>query len=128
MVKLNFSHLCEYASILDNGTPIIIGIFSKMTAPSLPIIRDNISLVLNFNMDDKETHHLKLLMKSPSGKEIMPVFKRDIGPVKELGESFGFLLDIGKLKIEEEGIFNIEIIVDDKTLGKLPFTFNISKK
>ncbi|XOB42524.1 MAG: DUF6941 family protein [Candidatus Nealsonbacteria bacterium] len=128
MVRLNFSHLCEYASILENGTPVIIGIFSKMTASSLPVIRNNTSLILNFSMDDKDTHHLKVVIKSPSDKEIMPAFKRDIGPVKELDESFGFLVNIRNLKIEEEGTFNVEIIVDDKTLKKIPLTFNILKK
>jgi len=128
MVRLNFSHLCEYASILDNGTPIIIGIFSEMTAPFLPVVRNNVSLVLNFSMEDKDTHHLKVTIKSPSDKEIMPAFERDIGPVEELDKRLGVLVSIGNLKIEEEGTFNIEIIVDDKTLEKVPFIFNISKK
>lgn len=128
MVKLNFAHLCEYASILQNGTPIIIGIFSEISASSLPVTRINTALVLNFNIDDKDSHRVKITIKSPSGKEIMTPFQRDIGPVKDVNQNLGIVLSIGNIKIEEEGMFNVEIIVDDKVLRKLPFTFSISKK
>jgi len=127
MVKLNFAHLCEYASILENGTPILAGIFSRMSGSSLPATRSNTSLVLNFSIDDKNTHSLNLVIKSPSGKEIIPPLKRDIGPVVRPDKNLGVLVNIGNLKIEEEGTFNVEIIVDDKILEKLPFTFNLLK-
>ena len=126
MVKLNYAHLCDYAFILGNGTPAIIGIFSEIKASSLPIIRTTTSIAINLFVDDEDVHSLDVSIISPSGKPVISPFKQSI---QKKGNSLGIgsMINIGSLRLEEEGIYKISIEVDEKLLKTLLFSITIIK-
>ena len=127
MIKLNFAHLCEYAFILNNNTPGIIGIFSKITSKSKPVIRDNIAVILNINPNDTDEHIVRIVLKSPSGSETLNPIEGEIGPAYNKDQSLGLIINIQNIKLEEEGVYNIEIFVDEKRIETLSFTFEVEK-
>ncbi|NQV00451.1 MAG: hypothetical protein HQ538_06955 [Parcubacteria group bacterium] len=126
MVKLNFAHICEYASILRNGNPIISGIFSEIIARSLPYTHPGMFFVLEFSVDDKNSHSLEIIVKSPTGEKIAPSFKQSIESLRDKKAKTGVVLELRNLKINKEGKYNIETIIDNKTLGTSSFI--VSKK
>ena len=70
--------------------------------------------------DDEDNHSLGVSIISPSGKPVIPPFNQDIKKEKnKLG--IGSMISIGSLKLEEEGTYKIEIMVDEKLLETLLF-------
>ncbi len=126
MLKLNFFHLCEYASILRNGTPLIAGIFSNIRCSSFPF-RKNFYLVLDFTIKDKKGSLISLEIQSPSGKKVLSGFKRTIPEEKvSKSEKYGMIIEIPGVKIAEEGDFKIKVFSNKDLLKKIKF--NVTKK
>ena len=127
MIKLNYAHLCEYAFIKDNGTPGIIGIFSRIKSKLKSITLNNIALVLNIIPGDTNKHKLNIIIKSPSKKTSFK-FEDDIGLIDKKTQSLGTIINIQNLKLNEEGKYNVEIMINKKKIESLPLLFEIEKK
>lgn len=119
-MKLNFIHLCEYGLITDRGLPGIIGIFTGIQTPGFPAVHPSITVALNIQVDDHETHKVTIKIKAPSGKEIIKPFEQKIGPADAPEQGLGLLATIVNIKFEEAGVHEILILVDGQELKKLP--------
>ena len=86
------------------------------------------SFVLELDIDDKNSHSLEIIVKSPSDKKIAPSFERSIDSLEGKKRKVGVVLEIGSLKISEEGKYNIETIVDSKPLKISSFIVTVQKK
>lgn len=120
-MKLNFVHLCEYGFITNKGLPGIIGIFNRIEGSNFPIIYPSMTVVLSIQVNDKELHEVSIGIKTPSGKEIIKPINKSIGPADNEEQGLGLLATINNIKFEEEGDYEILILVDGKEMGIIPF-------
>lgn len=125
MTKLNFAHLCDHAFVLD-GRPSLIGMLDTIVSDIKPLKRD-IYLVANFKSEDKEKHKVRISMESPSGKEVREPHKVSFGPPENIGDSYGFIIKIPDIMLEEEGEYKVLIFVDDKEIKTIHFSFELKK-
>ncbi len=125
MVKLVFLHLSDYAFLLENGTPGIVGIFVKLRASKLPAIRNNIGAVAKFSFGE-EIKSCSVMMKifSPDGEVVAESSEAKIGPSS--GKELGFVTNIPSVKMEKDGTYTAEIYVDSKKIGEECFTLEIA--
>lgn len=128
MIKFNFAHICEDVYLLQNGTPAVIGIFSEIIGENKPIIRPKMALILNFTPNDKEPHIIDIVIKSPSGEKIKEYKGNKVGLQEEQDQNLGFIMDFYNIKLEEEGVYNFEIFIDNNLITTLPLVFTVKTK
>ena len=128
MVKLSFAHLCEYTFLLANRTPGVVGIFSKLKADALPAYRDNIGVIAQFDIDDDDAHQIQMIIRSPSGKVLRDTNLRELDSInKQTDQVVGYIINLGPLKLEEEGDYTVDILVDQKSMGTRSFNLIVKK-
>lgn len=127
MVSLNFAHICEYAFLLENKSPGIIGVFSNIETSKVPLLVPHITVIVNIKPNDTNPHKLLMTVKSPSEKEVLKPLQKEVGPVESADKNFGLIINIANLKLEEEGIYNFDIFIDGKKLTNLFFRLQIKK-
>jgi len=119
MVKIYLSHLCDYAAILHDGKPAIIGIFDEIISKSKPIVR-NFSIIFSIIPQDTNSHKTGIKIKSPSGKEVGKPLEGNLGPASRKDKKIGMIINVERLKLEEEGEYTIEISIDGEVVETLP--------
>ncbi len=129
MNKLNYVLFCEYGIVsLDNRIPSFIGVFSKLTTQALPFTKERISVAVNFSLDSLEkdiAHDLDISVKSPSGKGVKS-FKQKTEP-SSTDSSIGVLFTVNNAEFNEEGIYNFEILLDNKKIGVASLNIVLNK-
>ncbi len=126
MPKLTLALLCEYAFLLQNGTPGIIGIFTGIQAKEIPAVRPTTALVIEFQPEEKKKYNVEIICKSPSGKDVIEKQNHILNgdsPKKRAG----LIVNLSNLTLREEGEYRIDIFVDGNKAGDLPFNFSIVK-
>jgi len=123
----NFAHICENASITSDGRVNILGIFTSIIASSKLFVYGPFSVVFNFTPGDKNPHELKILIRSLSNEDIFN-FDDKIGPATDDNSALGYILNIRRVKLEEEGEHFIVFYVDNNLIHKLSFNFIVKTK
>ncbi len=126
-MKINFAHICESAFIIQNGTPGVIGIFSRIKSQALPAFRDNTTIIVNFGPNDKKQHIVSVSGKSPSGIEIVKPVDQKVGPSLNENSNLGMILEIKNIEFNEVGRYLFEIFIDGNKLGILPLDLELLK-
>lgn len=119
MLEINFAHVCESAYFLENKTPAIIGIFSRIFTKELPLVIPRVTIIVEFIPSDKEIYNIEIQFISPSNK-VITSFKSSIGPPEEGDERLGIVTDLSNIKLEEEGKYQVKILSADKELKTIP--------
>jgi len=120
--KLNFLHICDTAFLSNNGNLNIIGIFEKILAAKLPATHPRLTIVANIGGLAGE-HNFEIKIVSPKGKEIVKINGGFTLP--KTGDNFGLINSVGNLKIEEKGVYRVEVSADKKSMGYTTFNVEI---
>lgn len=115
-MNTNYIHLCEYATLTQEGKPTFVEVFSGIKTPSLPMQKD-MYLVANFT--NSEETSLNIVLKDPSGEEILNPFNEDVPAVENSGQ--GLMLRLKNVKLETEGEHKFNFYADEELVGSTTF-------
>lgn len=124
--KLNFLHVCDYASFSEGGKLNILGIFENINASKIPYIHPQMFVVLNI-----------LIKKAGNYKKIVTRFVQDNNKTEIARTEFpmnikmppakgefriGSVGQLNSVKFKEYGGYKIQIFVDEYLIGEKKIT------
>lgn len=117
--KLNFSFLCDYASVSREGKLSMAGIFENINVRTLPTHHPLMFIVTNIggvNNSDKFT--CKLVLNDQSQKQLASISQEvRVDPQ----HNFGFIGQFVNIRFETIGEYAIKFFIDNKEIGTHPF-------
>jgi hypothetical protein len=124
MPSINWVYLCDYAYLDAAGKMSVIGMFEFIKAPQLPLSWPQIYVAVYLTASEGEEFRLKVLITSPSKKEIrkIEVQAKGVSAIPgSIGKAANIFLPIGfyNLKFSETGEYHIEIFVDDTPIHSI---------
>lgn len=125
MPSINWVYLCDYAFMDASGKMSVIGMFEFVRASHLPLNWPQLYLATHLTVSQGEQFKLKVLITSPSKKEIakVEVQAQSSTPVLGgVGTAQNIFLPVGffSLKFSETGEYHIEMFVDDNPIHSIP--------
>jgi hypothetical protein len=123
-VKLNFAHICDYASFGEGGKLNILGIFKNINAAKFPVIHPQMFIVANILVDTAGTYkEIIKLVREEDGIEIITPFEFNITANKANAE-LGVFGQINAVKFDKEGIYKFKIYVNDNLIKEISLIVN----
>jgi len=119
-IKLNFLHVCDYASFGEGGKLNILGIFENITPKSTPYVHPQMFIVSNISFTRSED--IKEIVKIVSDSNV-EVAKLEIPisikiPTGKKIANIGFLGQFNGVKFEKFGKYKIQILINDEFLDE----------
>lgn len=125
MFKLEFAHICEFASLQKNNRPTAAGIFSRVVVEDLPSTINRFHLIAQFESEGEGSAEIKVKLLDPE-KENIKELKNKISATGS-GRKSGMILDFSNMKVDHEGTYSIKIYINDEEVKSLPINI-ITKK
>ncbi len=113
--KLNFSFLCDYASVSREGKLSMAGIFENINVRTLPTHHPLMFIVTNIggvNNQDKFT--CRLILNDQSQKQLASISQEvKVDPQR----NFGFIGQFVNVRYDVVGEYAIKFYIDNKEIG-----------
>ena len=130
--KLNFLHVCDYASFSEGGKLNILGIFENINASKIPYTHPQMFVVLNI-LIKKKGNYKKIIIRfiqnaneaEIAGVEI-PMNIKMSSAKKEF--KIGSVGQLNSVKFEEYGKYKIQIFIDEYLIGEKEIIISKIKK
>lgn len=123
--KLIFSHLCDHATVSQEGKLSVIGIFKGISSGKIPYVHPLMILVFEINLEDTKNHNLKIEFKNPNGSNVKePINFVDI-KVDSDDINFGQILNIKNSTFDQQGIYKIILYIDNVLIGEEKLIFKL---
>ena len=117
-LKLSFLHFCDFASFDKEGKINLLGVFDKIFTSKIPFTHRKMFVIVEFELDDKKGEDYSAKIKiQKDGVNIlkdMPSFK--IKKKKDGKESWGIFLRLFDIEFDKTGEYELEIIINDKSI------------
>lgn len=133
-IKLNFLHICDYASFGMGGKLNILGIFESINTPIIPYNHPQMFIVSNISIEKskKASGYKNKIVKLiyEDGTEISRMeFSLNVKIPKDK-ERFviGSIEQLNGIKFEKYGKYKIQIFVDEYLVGEKEITVSKIKK
>jgi hypothetical protein len=116
--------LCDAAT--DNAGKLnILGTFDTIFAHQFPAVHPQCSIALRFTFNKVEEgqHKLRLNFVDEDGRPVMPPVEIPVEvamPDETIFLSRNFVVNIQKLKFDTEGLYSIDIGMDNRQEGSIP--------
>lgn len=124
MVKLNFAHICDYASFGEGGKLNILGIFKNINAVKFPVIHPQMFIIVNISVNTAGTYkEIIKLVKEEDGSEIIKPFEFNL-TTNEANSELGIFGQINNVKFEIEGKYKFKIYVNNNLIKEIPLIIN----
>jgi hypothetical protein len=124
-IKLNFLHICDYASFGDGGKLNILGIFKNINAPKFPVVHPQLFVVTNVNIaksgNFKET--IRIIDEDNNDIMVSPLeFKLSSteGLKKDGKAELGVVAQVNNLRFSKTGDYKVQVYIDNKLVGQTP--------
>lgn len=123
-VKLNFAHICDYASFSKGGKLNISGIFKNINTVEFPFTLFQMFIVVNILVNTAGIYEgiIKLTREEDRVEDMKPL-KFNLVANKDNSE-LGFLGQINNVKFDKEGIYKFKIYVNDSLIREIPLIVN----
>ena len=138
-IKLNFLHVCDYASFSVGGKLNILGIFKNINTPKVPVVHPQLFVVTNItitkpnnagnykeiikivdNEGDDILKPLEFNLKPSSNKERPGKKKKDI--------QIGVVAEINNIQFSKEGNYKVQVNINGKLIGETSLTVTLRKR
>jgi hypothetical protein len=123
-MNIQVAVLCD-AATEDHGKLNLLGSFDTIYAPQLPAVHPQcaVALRVTFTAGDEGQRRLKLNFVNADGHAIMPPI--EIPVAVELPDDVhfvtrNFIVNIQQLKFDEEGLYSVDVRLDDKSQTGIP--------
>jgi hypothetical protein len=128
-MNIQVAVLCD-AATEDNGKLNLLGAFDTIFAPQLPAVHPQcaVALRVTFMSGDEGARKLKLNFVDADGKSIMPPIEIPVAvslPDEALFLTRNFIVNIQQLKFAEEGLYSVDVRLDDKSQGNIPLSVKL---
>ena len=113
--KLNFSFLCDYASVSREGKLSMAGIFENINVRALPTHHPLMFIVTNIkgvNNQDKFT--CRLILNDKSQKQLASI-SQDVKV--DPNHNFGFIGQFVNIRYDVVGEYAVQFFIDNKEIG-----------
>jgi len=127
-IKLNFLHICDYASFSKEGKLNILGVFKDIKIRTIPAVHPQLFIVSNIisikHADFKET--IKII--DDENNEIIKSLEFNLKSAssrKEKQAEFGIVAQINNIKFDKVGQYKVEVFIDEELIGET--ILNVSK-
>lgn len=120
--KLNFLHVCDYASIGDGGKLNILGTFENIFSGNTPVTHPQLYIVSNVSIKKSGNYKqfVKIIRDRDNQEIIRPLeFALSINQLPPTGEAkFGVIGQINNIKFEEFGEYSVQVFIDEEKVGE----------
>lgn len=118
-MKIQYSLLCDHAFLSIDRKVNIIGVFETINAGSFPVTHNKFVLVGSIlPSKDKFKMAVDIVSEKTKISVLRQKQERDISlPAENQGKNFNFIIEILNTEFPEKGIYNVEIIIDGKTIS-----------
>ena len=128
-MNIQVAVLCD-AATEDNGKLNLLGAFDTIFAPQLPAVHPQcaVALRVTFMSGDEGARKLKLNFVNADGKSIMPPIEIPVAVSLPDDAHFltrNFIVNIQQLKFAEEGLYSVDVRLDDKSQGNIPLQIKL---
>jgi hypothetical protein len=123
-MNIQVAVLCDAATD-DNGKLNLLGAFDTIYAPQLPAVHPmcSVALRVTFMSGDEGPRKMKLNFVNADGRSIMPPVEIPVTVALPDDAHFltrNFLVNIQQLKFPEEGLYSVDVRLDDKSVASMP--------
>ena len=126
--ELQYAHICNYASIDNNGNANIMGIFSQINAISYPtnMSRFVVAVSLKSRLNTDKDFVFSVSIKSPDGKVQKPL----VTSLKNGGENnvMTVFAEINNYMFQTAGKYEVSIFMDDEMIKTISLNAMVVKK
>ena len=131
-MNIQVAVLCDAATD-DNGKLNLLGTFDTIYAPQLPAVHPQcaVALRVTFMSGDEGERKLKLNFVNADGRAIMPAIEIPVTVVLPDDSHFvtrNFIVNIQQLKFAEEGLYSVDVRLDDKSQGNIPLSVKLVER
>jgi hypothetical protein len=125
--KLNYVHLCSYASVDKNGNVNILGIFDQINSPNYPtgLVKMVLAMSLQPTNPTEKEYELKILSVGPDGKKGEPSALK-ISYNGE-GKNLNILADIINPIFKTPGEYRIEIYIENEEIATVSLQAKVNE-
>lgn len=119
--KLNFLHMCDYASIDQSGKLSILGIFENIYSISdAPFTHPNFFVVANIYVHENGNHRVSVRVINETSSELIK--SPDFNVVVSDGmKNVGILAQLNQVKFTGFGPHFSQVFLDNKKIGEVKF-------
>ncbi len=130
-MELKLKLLADYANVTKEGKLNVMGIFSKISTPTLPCIHPQMQLVLQFEAGSAEWEtqkEIQIKLMDADGKQLLAIGGSVTVPKGEAGKpvQLNSIMTFGNVKFEKEGDYCLAILIGGETKGEIPLTVHYS--
>jgi len=126
-IKLNFIHICDYASLADGEKLNVMGIFKNIFGFQLPIIHLQMFIVSNITVSEIREYIQTLRLVNSSGVDIISPIKLSSSVINENNKDIGLLIQLNSVKFEKEGEYRFILDVNGEKVGEVPLLVSLKK-
>lgn len=125
-MDIQIATLCDFAADY-NGKMVINGTFDTLAAPKMPVVHPQCCLALRLCITPEDTgsHKFTVNIIDEDGNSLDEKMPIEADMPIELPDSVPFMtrnliLNLQGLKFPEDGIYSIDISVDDELMTRIP--------
>ena len=124
-MNLELFALCD-AATEAGGKLNLLGAFDAIVAPNAPAVHPScaVALRLRFQRIEAGPHRVKIAVVDADGKHALPPFETEIRIGVAPGDESAvanLILNLQQLRLEKFGRYSIDLAVDGRQEGALPF-------
>lgn len=126
MPKLNFIHICDYASISIGGKINVLGIFENIFSNSLEFTHSQLYIVTNVSIEKSGNFKqiIKIIKEKDNSEIAGPIEFNITQNIAEGGKipSVGFIAQLNNIKFTDFGNYKVQLFINEEKIGEKVFT------
>src|SRR3989338_7304339 len=113
--KLNFIHVCDYASMSEGGKVNILGIFKNIFGQNFPVTHTQLYVVSNVSVANSGTYKQKLKLIDDNNKEIISLqpFSSNVVLGKDGTAEVGLIANLTALTFPKSGVYKFVLDINE---------------
>ena len=119
--KLNFLHICDYASFGEAGKLNILGIFENINSLKFPYQHPQFFVAANISIVEPGEHECVLRVNDPDkveiGKFSLPKIKININKDQQ-NANIGIIGQFNGVNFSKPGDYNVQVLIDGEVVGE----------
>lgn len=125
MPKLNFIHICDYASMSQGNKVNILGIFKNISGMTFPITHPQLFVVSNFSVNEPGEYKQVLKLVDDIDKDVIPPleFPSNVSSLgKNKAADVGMIASLVGLKFPKPGTYDFVLKVNGSEIARTQLT------
>jgi len=128
-MQVKLALLADYANVTAEGKLNILGIFDRITVPSLPIVHPQMHLILRLEAHPAEgsrSHNVEIRLHDPDGETVFEV-KGEMVPHGGPGSTSATnqILTLNNLQLNKAGGYMFVVFVNNDLKSEIPLGVEI---